>query len=136
MRHCTDTAQALHILCNRTVAAGDLSRHDGRTFRPAAFDLKCLRWSLPVLVFSVLISALTLPTHKELMDKVRAAAATAGGSSSSSSSEEAWPLKGLDDARRMAQNAALVSDMPIRWVVCWQHLLIMASGVRLFRTTT
>jgi hypothetical protein len=75
-----------------------------------------LIWALPVLVFSVLISALPLPTHKEQMHKVMAAAAAAaaGGDGSSSSTEQERPLQALDDARRMATNAALVTDMPIR----------------------
>jgi hypothetical protein len=72
-------------------------------------------FTLPVAALSIAVTALPLPTHKEMMNKVAAAAAVAaGGSSDSSSSEEMRAFDAFNDARRMATIAAVVSDVPVR----------------------
>jgi hypothetical protein len=72
-------------------------------------------FALPVAALSVAITALPLPTHKQMMNKVMAAATVAaGGSTDSIGSEKTRSFDAFNDARRMATNAALVSDIPVR----------------------
>lgn len=74
-----------------------------------------LLFSLPVAALSIAITALPLPTHKQMMNKVMAAATeAAGGSSDSIGSDKMRSVDAFNDARRMATNASLVSDIPIR----------------------
>ena len=85
-------------------------------------------WALPCITLGLLITALPLPSHKQLMDRAALAAAGAGAAAPAAAAvgsaggtggvEEVdrskLSLQAFNDARRMATNASLVSSIPVR----------------------